>query len=111
MTFADRLSEARRVLIAAIALIPVSLSFLNNVFHSQRHTDIFDLVSGMQKEAINEEKLEKEKRRELKERKRVKERHAGREWEKEVDREKEKEDEVLCRRGLNDLEFHINMIL
>ncbi|XP_053174674.1 protein-methionine sulfoxide oxidase mical3a [Scomber japonicus] len=54
------------------------------------HTDIFDLVSGMQKEAIKEEKLEKQRRRELKERKRVKERHKEREREKEVDREKEK---------------------
>ncbi|XP_070762775.1 protein-methionine sulfoxide oxidase mical3a isoform X2 [Enoplosus armatus] len=60
---------------------------------ADRHMDIFDLVSGMQKEAIKEEKLEKEKRRELKERKRVKERHKEREREREVDREKEKDDE------------------
>ncbi|XP_040893421.1 protein-methionine sulfoxide oxidase mical3a isoform X2 [Toxotes jaculatrix] len=60
---------------------------------ADRHMDIFDLVSGMQKEAIKEEKLEKERRRELKERKRVKERHKEREREKEVDREKEKDDE------------------
>ncbi|XP_039665554.1 protein-methionine sulfoxide oxidase mical3a isoform X21 [Perca fluviatilis] len=60
---------------------------------ADQHTDIFDLVSGMQKEAIKEEKLEKERRRELKERKRVKERHKEREREKEVDREKEKNDE------------------
>ncbi|XP_035521618.1 LOW QUALITY PROTEIN: protein-methionine sulfoxide oxidase mical3a [Morone saxatilis] len=60
---------------------------------ADRHTDIFDLVSGMQKEAIKEEKLEKEKRRELKERKRVKERHKERELGKKVDREKEKGDE------------------
>ncbi|XP_034541154.1 protein-methionine sulfoxide oxidase mical3a isoform X2 [Notolabrus celidotus] len=57
------------------------------------HTDIFDLVSGIQKEAIKEEKLEKEKRRELKERKRVKEKQKERVWEKEVVREKEKDDE------------------
>lgn len=89
-----------------------TLSFLNNLFHSQRHTDIFDLVSGMQKEAIKEEKLEKEKRRELKERKRVKERHKEREREKEVDRGKEKDNkEVLCRRGFNCFEFHKNIIL
>lgn len=37
--------------------------------------DIFDLVSGMQKEAIKEETLEKERRRELKEKRGVKERH------------------------------------
>ena len=71
--------------------------------------DIFDLVSGMQKEAIKEEKLEK-KKRELKDRKRVKERHKQKEREKEVDREKEKdEEEVLCRKGSNDFEFHINI--
>ncbi|KAI3371569.1 hypothetical protein L3Q82_024136 [Scortum barcoo] len=57
------------------------------------HMDIFDLVSGMQKEAIKEEKLEKEKRRELKERKRVKKRQKEREREKEVEREKEKDNE------------------
>ncbi|XP_062276120.1 protein-methionine sulfoxide oxidase mical3a [Scomber scombrus] len=59
---------------------------------ADRHTDIFDLVSGMQKESIKEEKLEKQRRRELKERKRVKDRHKEREREKEVDREKEKDD-------------------
>lgn len=58
----------------------------------------------MQKEAIKEEKLEKEKMRVLKERKRVKERQ------KEREREKEKDDEeVLCRRGSNDFEFYINI--
>ncbi|XP_029992779.1 protein-methionine sulfoxide oxidase mical3a isoform X5 [Sphaeramia orbicularis] len=60
---------------------------------ADQHMDIFDLVSGMQKEAIKEEKLEKERRRELKKRQRVKERHKGRELEKEVDREKENNDE------------------
>lgn len=71
--------------------------------------DIFDLVSGMQKEAIKEEKLEK--RRELKDRKKVKESHKGREREKVVDREKEKGDEeVSCRRRLNDFEFQRNII-
>uniref|UniRef100_A0A671YQN9 F-actin monooxygenase n=1 Tax=Sparus aurata TaxID=8175 RepID=A0A671YQN9_SPAAU len=60
---------------------------------ADRHMDIFDLVSGMQQEAIKEEKLEKEKRRELKERKRVKEKCKERERKKEVDREKEKDDE------------------
>ncbi len=68
---------------------------INNFFQSQRHGDIFDLVSGMQKEAIKEEKLEKEKRRELKERKRLKEKRKEREREKEVDREKEKDDEEV----------------
>lgn len=86
---------------------------LNNFFHSQRHMDIFDLVSGMQQEAIKEEKLEKEKRRELKERKGVKEKCKERERKKEVDREKEKDDEevLLQTRGLNDFEFHTNIIL
>lgn len=70
----------------------------------QRHTDIFDLVSGMQQEAIKEEKLVREKRRELKEKKVAKERR--REWQKEVDRGKEKDDEVSCSRGWNDFEFH-----
>ena len=60
--------------------------------------DIFDLVSGMQKEAIKEEKLDKERRRELKERKRLKERQKEKEREKEVDREKEKDDEEVLRR-------------
>ncbi|XP_042351705.1 protein-methionine sulfoxide oxidase mical3a isoform X18 [Plectropomus leopardus] len=60
---------------------------------ADQHTDIFDLVSGMQKEAIKEEKLEKERRRELKQRKRVKGRLKEREREKEVDREKEKDNE------------------
>ncbi|XP_061532830.1 protein-methionine sulfoxide oxidase mical3a isoform X18 [Phycodurus eques] len=56
---------------------------------ADRHTDIFDLVSGMHKE----EKLDKEMRRQLKERKRVKERPKEREREKAVDREKEKDKE------------------
>ncbi|XP_054864898.1 protein-methionine sulfoxide oxidase mical3a isoform X35 [Amphiprion ocellaris] len=60
---------------------------------ADRHMDIFDLVSGMQKEAIKEERVEKERRRELKEKKRVKERHKEREREKEVEREKEKDEE------------------
>lgn len=73
--------------------------------------DIFDLVSGMQKEAIKEEKLEKEKKRELKDRKRVKEMSKGREWDKEVDREKGKDnEEVLCRKDVDHFEFHINII-
>ncbi|XP_074487881.1 protein-methionine sulfoxide oxidase mical3a isoform X8 [Sebastes fasciatus] len=62
---------------------------------ADQHMDIFDLVSGMQQEAIKEEKLEKERRRELKERKRVKERHKKREREKEVDGEKAKDDESV----------------
>lgn len=66
---------------------------------AQRHTDIFDLVSGMQQEAIKEEKLVREKRRELKEKKVAKERQKRREWEKRVDRGKEKDDEVSHRRG------------
>ncbi|KAF3689071.1 [F-actin]-monooxygenase MICAL3 [Channa argus] len=57
------------------------------------HGDIFDLVSGMQKEAIKEKKVEKERRRVLKERKRVKEGLKEKEWDKEVDGEKEKDDE------------------
>ena len=40
----------------------------------QRHADIFDLVSGIQQEALREEKLGKERRRVLKERMRAKER-------------------------------------
>ncbi|XP_061631248.1 protein-methionine sulfoxide oxidase mical3a isoform X10 [Phyllopteryx taeniolatus] len=56
---------------------------------ADRHTDIFDLVSGMHKE----EKLDKEMRRQLKERKGVKERPKEREREKAVDREKEKDNE------------------
>lgn len=101
----DRLSEVGCVIIIALMSV-CSTSFLNNNLHSQRHMDIFDLVSGMQKEAMKEEKLEK--RRELKERKRLKEMHKGREWEKEVGREKEKaNEEVLCCRGLKDFEFHV----
>lgn len=65
--------------------------------HSQLHTDIFDLVSGMQKETIKEEKLEKERKREFKERKRVKERRKERARENEVERDKDKdEEEVFC---------------
>ncbi|XP_077953632.1 protein-methionine sulfoxide oxidase mical3a-like isoform X6 [Gasterosteus aculeatus] len=60
---------------------------------ADQHLDIFDLVSGLQKEAFKEEKLQKERRRELKERKRLKESHNKREQEKEVDREKEKDNE------------------
>lgn len=64
-----------------------------NVFQQQqqRHVDIFDLVSGMQKEAIKEEKLEKEKKRELKERRRVKEMNRD----KEADREKGNDDKEV----------------
>ncbi|XP_061773859.1 protein-methionine sulfoxide oxidase mical3a isoform X5 [Nerophis ophidion] len=60
---------------------------------ADRHTDIFDLVSGMQMEALKEEKLDKERRREFKEKKTVKEMHKQREREKECDREKGKDDE------------------
>uniref|UniRef100_A0A087XT77 F-actin monooxygenase n=1 Tax=Poecilia formosa TaxID=48698 RepID=A0A087XT77_POEFO len=60
---------------------------------ADRHVDIFDLVSGMQKEAMKEERLEKERRREIKRKKRVKERQKEREPEKELDQEKEKDDE------------------
>lgn len=67
--------------------------------------DIFDLVSGMQKEAIKEETLEKERRRELKEKRGVKERHKKRGQEKEVKREMEKDEEVLCSRGYIILNF------
>nr|XP_040024432.1 protein-methionine sulfoxide oxidase mical3a-like isoform X4 [Gasterosteus aculeatus aculeatus] len=62
---------------------------------ADQHLDIFDLVSGLQKEAFKEEKLQKERRRELKERKRLKESHNKREREKEVDREKEKDNEEI----------------
>lgn len=72
----------------------------------QRHTDIFDLVSGMQQEALKEEKLVREKRREWKEKKVARERQKRREWEREVDRGKEKDDEVRCRRGGSGFEFH-----
>ncbi|XP_055365623.1 protein-methionine sulfoxide oxidase mical3a isoform X23 [Betta splendens] len=61
---------------------------------ADRHTDLFDLVSSMQQEAVKEERLEKERRRrELKERKRLKERLNAIEREKDVDREKEKDEE------------------
>lgn len=67
-------------------------------------------MSGIQKEAIKEEKLEKERRRELKEKKRVKEKQKERVWEKEVNREKEKDDEeVLRSEELRHVEFHLNM--
>lgn len=66
----------------------------------QRHTDIFDLVSGVQQEAIKEEELVREKR----EKKVAKERQKRREWAKEVDRGKEKDDEVSRRRARNDFE-------
>lgn len=71
--------------------------------------DIFDLVSGIQKEAIKEEKLGKERKRELKEKKRAKEKQKEGEREKEFEREKE-DDEVFCSRGLNSFEFQINII-
>nr|XP_057942367.1 protein-methionine sulfoxide oxidase mical3a isoform X6 [Doryrhamphus excisus] len=56
---------------------------------ADRHTDIFDLVSGMQKEAMKEEKADKERRREVKGKKRVKERQ------KESDGEKGKDNESV----------------
>lgn len=66
-------------------------------FHPKQHTDIFDLVSGIQKETIKEEKLEKERRRALKERKQIKKRQRG----KELDPEQEdKDEEVLLSRGV-----------
>lgn len=72
--------------------------------------DIFDLVSGMQKEAIKEEKLDKERKRELKERRRVKEMNRGKEREKEADREKGNDNkEVLCRTEEN-FEFHTDVM-
>lgn len=62
---------------------------------ADRHKDIFDLVSDIQKEAV------KEKRKELKERKREKERQKEREWERERDTDRDKEDdEVLCSIGI-----------
>ncbi|KAK7890895.1 hypothetical protein WMY93_022858 [Mugilogobius chulae] len=59
----------------------------------KQHADIFDLVSGIQKEAIKEEKLEKEKKRVQKERKRIKEQERRRELEKVLDPEQENNDE------------------
>lgn len=53
--------------------------------------DIFDLVSGIQKEVIKEEKLEKQRRRALKARKRIKERQR----EKVLDPEQEDKDEEV----------------
>lgn len=59
--------------------------------------DIFDLVSGIQKEAIKEEKLGKERRK----KKRVKEGQKEREPEKEVEKEKDKDnEEVFCSLGV-----------
>ncbi|XP_078805204.1 protein-methionine sulfoxide oxidase mical3a isoform X13 [Oryzias latipes] len=55
------------------------------------HTDIFDLVSGMQKDAVKEEKLEKERRKVLKEKKRAKEGQRERETEVLGEKEKDKE--------------------
>lgn len=70
--------------------------------------DIFDLVSGMQKEAIKEERLEKERRREIKRKKRAKEGQKEREPEKEVGQEKEKDNEEVLRSvRRNDSEFQI----
>lgn len=63
--------------------------------YPKQHTDIFDLVSGIQKEAIKEEKMEKERRRALKERKRLKERQRG----KELDPEQEDKDEEVLPSG------------
>lgn len=111
-----QLKEAERSLTTSVSSVSASLffkkHFLSEPFPppSQLHTDIFDLVSGIQKEAIKEERLEKERRRELKEKKRVKEKQKERVWEKEVNREKEKDDEeVLCSEELSDFEFHPNM--
>lgn len=54
-------------------------------------------MSGIQKEAIKEEKLEKERRRALKERKRIKKEKR----EKVLDLEQEdKDEEVLCSSGV-----------
>lgn len=72
--------------------------------------DIFDLVSGMQKEAIKEEKLEKEKKRELKERRRVKEVNRGKDRDKEADREKGKDNKEVLRRKEGGFEFHIDIM-
>ncbi|XP_019749574.1 protein-methionine sulfoxide oxidase mical3a isoform X3 [Hippocampus comes] len=69
------------------------LERLSQKSKADRHTDIFDLVSGMHKEAMKEEKLDKETRRELKERKRGKERFKDRE--KAVDRKMEKDNESV----------------
>ncbi|XP_037539374.1 protein-methionine sulfoxide oxidase mical3a [Nematolebias whitei] len=67
---------------------------------ADRHTDIFDLVSGMQKEAIKEEKLEKERRRELKTKKEVKERRNERVQEKDREKEKDNEESVYVPHAL-----------
>ncbi|KAK0134614.1 Protein-methionine sulfoxide oxidase mical3a [Merluccius polli] len=64
---------------------------------ADRHADIFDLVSGIQQEAMREEKLEKERRSVLKERMRAKERkkERARVCEREADRERENGDESV----------------
>ncbi|XP_049580434.1 protein-methionine sulfoxide oxidase mical3a isoform X21 [Syngnathus scovelli] len=62
---------------------------------ADRHTDIFDLVSGMHKEAMKEERMDKEIRRELKERKKGKERLKERDRGKAVVDKKEKDDESV----------------
>lgn len=72
--------------------------------------DIFDLVSGIQKEAIKEEKLEKEKKRELKERRRrEKEMNRGKERDKDADQEKGKDNKEVLRRKEGGFEFHIGI--
>lgn len=59
--------------------------------------DIFDLVSGIQKEAIKEEKLEKERRRALKERKQIEKRQRSKEI---VPEQEDKDEEVLLSIGV-----------
>lgn len=61
--------------------------------------DIFDLVSDMQKKNIQEEIMEKEKKRMLKGKIRAKERSKDRLQGKEVDLEMENNAEVLCSSG------------
>ncbi|XP_037111131.1 protein-methionine sulfoxide oxidase mical3a isoform X21 [Syngnathus acus] len=62
---------------------------------ADRHTDIFDLVSGMHKEAMKEERMDKAIKRELKERKKGKERLKERDRGKAVVGKKEKDDESV----------------
>lgn len=92
------------IIVSNVFIPSIALTLPSCFFHPKQHTDIFDLVSGIQKEAIKEEKLEKERRRALKERKQIKKRQKG----KELDPEQEdKDEEVLPSRRFSDLEFHI----
>lgn len=66
----------------------VSYAVLNPLY-SKRHTDIFDLVSGIQKETIKEEKAGERKRQKIREREkeREKERERGRDLDRVIEEE------------------------